>query len=79
MIVAERSAKIGLPEVKLGIYPGFGGTVRLPRLIAAAERIPAANIVAAPDCGMKYLPVDLTRAKLSALVEGAAMGRSLHT
>ncbi|MFN3208975.1 MAG: 5-methyltetrahydropteroyltriglutamate--homocysteine methyltransferase [Roseovarius sp.] len=49
------------------------------RLIAAAERIPAANIVAAPDCGMKYLPVDLTRAKLSALVEGAAMARSLHT
>ena len=31
--VADTSANIGLPEVKLGLIPGFGGTVRLPRLI----------------------------------------------
>ncbi len=31
----DPSTRIGLPEVKLGIYPGWGGSVRLPRLIGA--------------------------------------------
>jgi len=33
--VADNTARIGLPEVKLGLMPGFGGTVRLPRIIGA--------------------------------------------
>ena len=37
-VMAEQ-AQVGLPEVKLGIYPGFGGTVRLPRLIGADNAI----------------------------------------
>lgn len=31
--IADTNASIGLPEVKLGLMPGFGGTVRLPRVI----------------------------------------------
>ena len=37
--VALKSAKLGLPEVKLGLLPGAGGTQRLPRLVGAAKAL----------------------------------------
>src|SRR5438270_1551259 len=36
----DPSANIGLPEVKLGILPGWGGTVRLPRRIGLVKALP---------------------------------------
>ena len=35
----EKHVKIGLPEIKLGILPGFGGCVRLPKLIGIANAL----------------------------------------
>ena len=37
--VMSRAARVGLPESKLGILPGWGGTVRLPRLIGVDEAV----------------------------------------
>jgi enoyl-CoA hydratase len=37
--VASESARFGQPEVKLGIAPGYGATVRLPRLVGKARAL----------------------------------------
>ncbi|QGX40184.1 fatty acid oxidation complex subunit alpha FadB [Permianibacter aggregans] len=50
--IASTSAQVGLPEVKLGLIPGFGGTTRLPRLIGsdnALEWIATGNQYKAED------------------------------
>ena len=39
--VADARAQFGLPEVKLGLLPGAGGTVRLPRLVGPEKALPA--------------------------------------
>ena len=37
--IGDSNISIGLPEVKLGLMPGFGGTVRLPRVIGADNAV----------------------------------------
>jgi len=50
--IMSESAKVGLPEVKLGIIPGWGGTQRLPRYIGktkALEMILTGDFMTAQD------------------------------
>ena len=37
--IATEKARMGLPEIKLGLIPGYGGTQRLPRLIGPAHAL----------------------------------------
>ncbi|MDH3321750.1 MAG: enoyl-CoA hydratase-related protein [Flavobacteriaceae bacterium] len=56
--VASDNAKMGLPEVSLGLIPGYGGTQRLPQLVGkgkAMEMIMTAGMIDAEDakqCGL---------------------------
>ena len=50
--VASDNAKMGLPEVSLGVIPGYGGTQRLPQLVGkgrAMEMIMTAGMITAED------------------------------
>ncbi|WP_309573187.1 3-hydroxyacyl-CoA dehydrogenase NAD-binding domain-containing protein [Deinococcus sp.] len=50
--VAVKDAQVGLPEVKLGVLPGAGGTQRLPRVVGAQkalEMMLSGNPVGAPE------------------------------
>jgi len=52
MRIAAENAKLGLPEVTLGLIPGYGGTQRLTQLVGkgkAIEMITTANMVTAAD------------------------------
>ena len=58
--VMSDKASIGLPEVKLGIFPGFGGSVRLPRIIGIdnALEIIATGEAQKPAAALKVGMVD---------------------
>lgn len=67
--IATPDARIGLPETKLGIMPGFGGSVRLPRLLGADS---ALEIIAAGK------DVDAERALALGLVDAIVSGEKLQ-
>ncbi|TGX55930.1 3-hydroxyacyl-CoA dehydrogenase [Sphingomonas gei] len=66
--IAVPSAKLGLPEVKLGILPGAGGTQRLPRV---------AGVEFALELAAKGDPVSAAKAKDAGLVDRLAGEDSL--
>lgn len=68
--VAVPSAKIGLPEVKLGLIPGAAGTQRLPRLVGAEAALP---LVAIGN------PMPAAKAKTIGLVDEIVGEESLET
>ncbi len=51
--IAVPSAKVGLPEVLLGVLPGAGGTQRLPRLVG----VEAALDIITSGCARTPLPI----------------------
>ncbi len=62
--------RLGLPEVNLGIHPGFGGTVRLPRLVGATT---------AMDMMLTGRTLDVRRAKKIGLIDYVTPNRHLKT
>lgn len=63
--IATPSAKVGLPEVKLGLMPGAGGTQRLPRLV---------GVVAALKMITEGNPITATQALESGAIDEIAEG-----
>jgi len=68
--VAAPSAKLGLPEVNLGLIPGAGGTVRMPRLVPVTDAI---------DMITSGKPVSAQKAKDLGLIEEVAGGDLLES
>ncbi|WP_425483870.1 3-hydroxyacyl-CoA dehydrogenase NAD-binding domain-containing protein [Caulobacter soli] len=66
--IAAASARLGLPEVKLGLLPGAGGTQRLPRAVGVAT---ALEMIALGE------PVSASAALKSGLIDRVAQGEDL--
>jgi 3-hydroxyacyl-CoA dehydrogenase/enoyl-CoA hydratase/3-hydroxybutyryl-CoA epimerase/enoyl-CoA isomerase len=62
--VMSSAAKVGLPETKLGILPGWGGTVRLPRIVGVDTAVTwiATAAEQRPDAALKAGAVDAVAA-----------------
>ncbi len=62
IVVDDDRIQIGLPETKLGLMPGFGGTQRLPRLLTLSEAVPAIAQ------GKSFRPADAVRLGLATVL-----------
>ncbi|CAN4091669.1 unnamed protein product [Withania somnifera] len=62
--ISTPNAKLGLPELHLGIIPGFGGTQRLPRLVGLAKSLEM-MLTATPVKGEEALDLGLVDAIVS--------------
>ncbi|MBW2369900.1 MAG: enoyl-CoA hydratase/isomerase family protein, partial [Deltaproteobacteria bacterium] len=86
MRVAVSSAKFGLPEVKLGLLPGGGGTQRLPRVVGpekALEMIVIGNPIGSEDAlasGLidEIVTGDLTQGAVAFAEKVVAEGRPMR-
>ncbi len=67
--VAAATARLGLPEVSLGLLPGAGGTVRLPRLVAAETAL---------DMITGGKPISASAAHAAGLIDAIAEGDLQH-
>ena len=77
--VASERARLGLPELRLGVIPGSGGTQRLPRLIGLArakELILLGELLDAPTA-MSYGLVNRVVPRGQALAEAGAIAAAL--
>ena len=69
--VASHAAKLGLPEVGLGIIPGYGGTQRLPRLIGQGRAFDLIFTGRHVQRGTKRLQMGLVNRVVDDALEGA--------
>ena len=70
------SKRVILGVLDLGDMSVESGEVVAERIRAALRHIDPERLLVAPDCGMKYLPREVARGKLRALVDGAAIARA---
>ena len=82
--IASETARLGQPEVKLGILPGYGGTQRLPRLVgkgAALKILLTGDMVGAGEAfriGLvdEVVPAEALIARAEALAKSIAAIRT---
>ena len=81
MRLASATAKLGQPEIKLGVIPGYGGTQRLPRLIgdSRALRLILTGDIISADEALRIGLVDELHPADELLTRGQALAAQIAT